>query len=190
MGSAARIKAMTAADYLAWEATQTERHEFVDGEVCAMSGAEDRHVTVALNFASALKQHLRGTPCRTFISDMKVKVANGFFYPDVLVTCGAADRDSTLVKSEPQLIVEVLSPGTAAYDRGDKFRRYRRIATLAEYVLVDPNTLRTDVYRKGADGLWVLHPFEAGQPISLACVNLSITAEELFADVDPQTQSP
>ena len=141
--------ALTADDYLAWEATQPERHEFVDGETFAMAGAEDRHVTVTLNIAMALRQHLRGTPCRTFMADMKVQAQadSSYFYPDVVVTCSAADADSRLVKREPRLIVEVLSPGTEAYDRGENFQRYRHIASLEEYALVDIEHRRVDVFR-------------------------------------------
>ncbi len=186
MGQAAEMSAMTGAEYLAWEAAQTERHEFLSGEVFAMAGAEDRHVTVGLNIAMALRQHLGGTPCRTFLTDMKLHVAaaNSYFYPDAMVTCSAADLASPLVKSEPILLAEVLSPSTAAYDRGEKFAQYRRIPTLQEFMLVDVDTRRTDVYRKGTDGMWVLHPFDAGQTVHLASVNLDITAQALFAEVE------
>ena len=187
MGHATPLLAMSASDFLAWEAAQAERHEFVAGEVFAMAGAEDRHVTVALNIAMALRQHLQGTRCRTFMSAMKLHVAaaSSYFYPDLMVTCSAADHASALVKTEPKLLVEVLSLSTAAYDRGVKFAHFRRIATLQEYLLVDLDTRRTDLYRKGSDGLWVLHPFEPGQTVQLASVNLEITAEQLFAEVDP-----
>jgi Uma2 family endonuclease len=186
MGNAAEKLVLTAAEFLAWEIAQAERHEFVNGEVLAMAGAEDRHVTVALNVALALRQHLSGTPCRTFMSDMRLQiaVANAYFYPDVMVTCSAADAASSMTKSEPVLLVEVLSASTAAYDRGDKFAQYRRVSTLQEYMLVDIDTRSTDVYRKGADGLWVLHPFEAAQAVRLASVNLDITAQALFAEVE------
>ena len=185
MGHAAQKLVFTAAEYLAWEAGQTERHEFVDGEVFAMAGAEDRHVTVALNLAFALRQHLAGSPCRTYISDMKLNVAaaNQYFYPDVLVTCSPLDQASATVKSEPKLIVEVLSPSTAAYDRGLKFGYYRALPSLQEYVLVDLDARSTDCYRKGADGLWVLHPFAKGEPMLLASVALEMTAAQLFAEV-------
>ncbi|ODU99420.1 MAG: hypothetical protein ABT20_16965 [Rubrivivax sp. SCN 70-15] len=186
MGYAAKLPVMSADEFLAWEAAQAERHEFVNGEVFAMAGAEDRHVTVTLNVAMSLRQALAGTPCRTYMTDMKVQPlgTTSFFYPDVLVTCGAADRASALVKHEPRLIVEVLSPATAAYDRGDKFAHYRRIASLEEYALVDLDSRRTDVYRKGSDALWVLHPCEPGQPVLLASVGVTITAAALFAEVD------
>ena len=178
---------MTGAEYLAWETAQTERHEFVNGEVFAMSGAEDRHVTVTGNLYIALRQRLSGTPCRTFLTDMKLHVAaaNSYFYPDVMVTCSAADLASPLIKTEPVLLIEVLSPSTAADDRGEKFAQYRRIPALQEFMLVDLDTRCADVYRKGMDGMWVLHPFEAGQAVHLASVKLDITAEALFAEVDP-----
>ena len=187
MGQAAHKPVLTAADFLAWETAQAERHEFINGEVFAVAGAEDRHVTVAGNLYITLRQHLAGTPCRTFMSDMRLQVAaaNAYFYPDVMVTCSAADAASPMNKSEPLLLVEVLSAGTAAYDRGEKFAHYRRIPTLQEYMLVDIDTRSTDVYRKGADGMWVLHPFEAAQTVHLATVNLDITAPALFAEVEP-----
>ena len=185
MGHAAQKPVFTATEYMIWETRQAERHEFVDGEVFAMAGAEDRHVTVALNLAFALRQHLAGTPCRTYISDMKLSVAaaNQYFYPDLLVTCSPADQANATVKSEPKLIVEVLSPSTAAYDRGLKFGYYRALPSLQEYVLVDIDTRSTDCYRKGADGLWVLHPFAKGEPVLLASVTLEMTAAQLFAEV-------
>lgn len=182
---AEKTAAFSADDYLAWEATQTERHEYINGEVFAMAGAEDRHVMVTGNLYMALRQHLAGSPCRTFMTDMRLHVAaaNSYFYPDVLVTCSALDVASTMAKSEPKLIAEVLSPGTAAYDRGQKFSHYRSLASLEEYVLVDLDLRSADCYRKGADGLWVLHPFAKGEVVTLASVGLVITAEQLFAEV-------
>ena len=84
---------MSAAEFLAWDAQQDVKHEFVHGEVFAMAGAGEAHVTATLNVAMALRQHLQGSPCRTFITDMKLRVdaADAFFYPDVMVTCSAAD---------------------------------------------------------------------------------------------------
>ena len=164
---------------------ERELHEFVDGDVFAMAGAEDRHVTVAGNLYIALRQHLGGSPCRTFMSDMRLHVAaaNCYFYPDVLVTCSALDLASRMVKTEPKLIAEVLSPSTAAYDRGLKFSHYRRIASLQEYLVIDLATRNTDCYRKGADGLWVLHPFARGETVALTSMALELGAAQLLAEV-------
>lgn len=185
MGNAAQKSALTAADYLTWEAAQSERHEFHDGEVFAMAGAEDRHVTAAMNIAFALRQHLSGSPCRTYMSGMKVHVAsaNQYFYPDVVVTCAAADQANALVKSEPTLIVEVLAASTAAYDMGAKFGYYRALPSLREYAVVDIDVRTTGCYRKREDGLWVLHPFASGDTVTLASVALEISAAQLFAEV-------
>lgn len=188
MGNVATRLRMSAQDFLAWDETQTVRHEFVAGEVFAMAGAGEAHVTAALNVAMRLRQHLAGTPCRTFITDMKLRVdaADAVFYPDVMVTCSAADAADPLVKREPVLLVEVLSPATAAYDRGDKFAAYRKLPSLREYLLVDTDSRRCDLYRKGGDGLWVLHPFEPGQAVTLASVELELGAAALWDEVpDP-----
>ena len=185
MGQPAHKAIFTAEDYLAWESTQLDRHEYLDGEVFAMAGAEDRHVTVAGNLYIALRQHLTGSPYRTYMSDMRLQVAaaNSYFYPDVLVTCSALDAASPLVKTEPKLIIEVLSPSTAAYDRGLKFGHYRSLPSLQEYVLIDLDTRTTDCYLLGADGFWVLHPFARGEAVVLASVALELSAAQLFAEV-------
>ena len=187
MGHAAVDLKMSAEDFLVWDQTQTVKHEFVRGEVFAMAGGEDGNAFIALSIASAVRVHLRGTPCRVLISDVKLRIdaADSFFYPDVMVTCSTADAANRLVKREPLLAVEVLSPGTAAYDRGEKFAAYRKIEALREYVLVDPRTRRCDVYRKGEDGLWVLHPIEAGQALVLASIACTISPEVLWEDVPP-----
>ena len=182
----------TAADYLVWETEQPERHDFVGGEAYAISGGEDRNATVAGNVYIALREHLRSTPCRVYAVDVRlhVRARNNYFYPDVMVTCSEADRASRLSKSDPVLIVEVLSKSTEAYDRGEKFANYRAIDALSEYVMIDINTRRVDLYRKGADGLWVLHPAEMMQAdacITLASVKLKIDAATLFAELEGDT---
>ena len=180
-------------DYLVWEELQPTRHEYVDGEVFdlhrdteGMAGAKEQHVTVSGNAYMALRQHLAGTPCRSFMAEMKLEVqaVNSFHYPDVMVTCSEADKADKLIKREPTLIIEVLSPSTAAYDRGDKFEAYRMLPSLAEYVLIDTDKRTAEVYRKGADGLWVLHPFGKGQDVRWASVDLTVTAAVLFAEID------
>jgi Uma2 family endonuclease len=119
---------------------------------------------------------------------MKLAVADDrcFFYPDVFVTCSQADRKDPLIQREPTLIVEVLSLSTAGYDLGKKFAYYRQIGSLREVAFIDLDMRRTDVYRKGADALWVLHSFGRGADVSLASVDLTMTAATLFADVDEE----
>ena len=113
MGQAAQKTVFTATDYLTWEAEQVDRHEFLDGEVFAMAGAEDRHVTVAGNLYMALRQHLSGSPYRTYVTDMRLRVAaaNAYFYPDVMVTCSVQDLASPAMEiGAAQLFADVLEP--------------------------------------------------------------------------------
>ena len=191
MRHAAANTPMTAQEFLAWDANEPLRHEFVRGDVFAFADAEERHVMVTGNVYVALRAHLRGTSCRTFITDMKLRVeaADCYFYPDVIVTCSSVDAADPLIKREPVLVlvVEVLSPSTAAYDRGDKFAAYRLLPSLREMLLVDPDSRRCDLYRKGADGLWVLHTFEPGQAVRLQSVGLDLGAEALWDEVGPTT---
>lgn len=178
--------------YLAWEAEQSTKHEYHDGEVFAMAGASDAHVTVAGNVYMALRNHLRGSPCSVFISDMKLRVEedNAFFYPDVFVTCAESDRGQSHSKSAPVLVVEVLSPATSAYDRGAKFAAYRKLPTLREYALIDPERLSLDLFRREGDSKrWVLHPIEAGGHVEWASVGLQVPLEALYEDV-PITTEP
>jgi Uma2 family endonuclease len=178
--------------YLAWEAEQSTKHEYHDGEVFAMAGASDAHVTVAGNVYMALRNHLRGSPCSVFISDMKLRVEedNAFFYPDVFVTCADSDRGHSHSKSAPVLVVEVLSPATSAYDRGAKFAAYRKLPTLREYALIDPERLSLDLFRREGDSKrWVLHPIEAGGHVEWASVGLQVPLEALYEDV-PITTGP
>ena len=190
MVSALQKQAMTAAEFLAWDAGQTLRHEFVRGEVFMMVDGEDRNNTVALNVVVALRQHLRGGPCLVYASDVKLRVeaADCYFYPDVMVTCSAVDLDDRLIKREPVLVVEVLSPSTAAFDRGNKFADYRALPGLVEYLLIDVDRQRCELYRKAVDGLWELHPGESGAGVELASVDLAISAEALWADLEPAAE--
>ena len=179
--------------YLAWEPEQSTKHEYHDGEVFAMAGASDAHVTVAGNVYMALRNHLRGSPCSVFISDMKLRVEedNAFFYPDVFVTCAESDRGQSHSKSAPVLVVEVLSPATSAYDRGAKFAAYRKLPTLREYALIDPERLSLDLFRREGDSKrWVLHPIEAGGHVEWASVGLQVPLEALYEDVPMTTTGP
>ena len=187
MGLALKNPGFNAANYLTWEAEQVEKHEYVNGEVFAMVGARREQVLVALTVGARLRSHLKGSRCSAYVSDMKLNVAacNAFYYPDVMVSCDERDRRADLALEHPVLLVEVLSATTAAYDRGDKFAAYRRLPSLAELLLVDVARQRCDLYRKGTDGLWVLHPVEPGEALHLASVDLRLGPDALWADVEP-----
>ena len=173
-------------EYLAREASSSTKHEYINGEMFAMAGAMDAHVTVALNIAAALKTHLRGGPYRVFISDMKLQVqaSNAYFYPDVFVSCQPEDRGAA--KTDATLVVEVLSASTAAFDRGAKFAHYRHLSSLRELLLIDPQERTADLYRRGSDGLWVLYPTSSTTPeanIELASLDLQLPMSVVLEDV-------
>lgn len=172
--------------YLEWEKSSGAKHEYLEGEVFAMVGARDSHVTVAGNLFALLHAHVRGGPCRVYMADMKVRVeaADAFFYPDVMVTCAPDDRNSDYFKSHPLFIAEVLSESTAAYDRGRKFAIYRQLESLREYLLIDPDALAVDCFRRDGEGHWVLYPFAAGEVMELASLQFRTPIEALYEDVD------
>ncbi len=153
-----QARGCTPDEYLAWEREQPIRHEYIDGEVYAMTGGTLPHNDIAVNLTTILRTTLRGTGCKVRMSDAKVRVsAQGpYFYPDVVVSCDERDRRATEAISYPKLIVEVLSPTTAGFERGDKFKFYRCIPTLEEYVLIDSEKVGIDCYRKSSGGKWEL----------------------------------
>jgi Uma2 family endonuclease len=174
--------------FLAWEATQAERHFFCRGEVFAMTGVRQAHASVTLNVAVALKSALRGTPCRVFVADMKLKIAaaDALFYPDVMLTCDARDKATPLHLAHPKLIVEVLSDSTAVFDRGAKFTACRMIDTLEEYALIDIDARRVDLFRRNAAGRWELYEFAGEAPVEFASINVTIDAATLYENVEPE----
>lgn len=149
---------MTAQEYLAWEEQQPIKYEYINGEVFAMTGGTIPHNDVTINLTTALKNHLRGTGCKVQMADVKLGVSeNGpFYYPDVMVSCDPRDRTSRKAIYHPCLIVEVLSPGTEAWDRGRKFENYRKIQTLKEYVLIEVDRRNVECYRLNEKGKWEL----------------------------------
>ncbi|MEY3996198.1 MAG: hypothetical protein RL344_541 [Pseudomonadota bacterium] len=158
---------MTTEEFLEWELQQIDRHQLYDGEIFAMAGGTAAHNATAGALYSELRQHLKGTPCRVFMSDMRVKVAHNYFYPDVVVSCSPLDiQDPKLVElNSPKIIVEVLSNSTASFDRGLKFAAYRTIDSLQEYLILDPDAKTAEVFRKNATGIWELHPSTPENPI-------------------------
>ena len=188
MGHAPSI--LSLAEFLAWEQEQPERHEFVRGEVFAMVGARRVHGIVSLNIAATLKGLLRGSPCRVFSEAMQLQAADdALFYPDVFVTCDPADLRTERVFNAPTVVVEVLSPSTQAYDRGLKFTFYRRLASLREYLLVDPDTRELQLFRRGGDGLFTLHDLTGAPAVEFASLGISLPADEIFDGLDPLAQA-
>lgn len=179
-------------DYLEWENRQPTRHEFIRGEIFAMAGTTDLHNEVSGNLYTLLRQHLRGTPCRVFMADVKVRVeaADCCFYPDIQVTCAETDRADRHVKRAPVLVVEVLSASTAAFDMGDKFAAYRQLDSLREYVLVDQERIRVQIYRR-SDQRWLVDSVGPGERLRLDSIDLDCPVEKLYEDLsEPLAAGP
>lgn len=150
------IVPMTPQEYLAGERDADVRHEYLNGELVAMSGGSRAHNLLATRVARLLGNHLESGPCRVYQSDMKVRVeaANRFYYPDVMVCCGPVDAEpDDHYETAPELIVEVLSPGTAATDDGEKRINYQTLPSLTDYLLLDPKG-RSGVHYRRAGAFW------------------------------------
>lgn len=176
-------------DYLEAEKSSLVKHEYHNGDVYAMAGASDEHVTIGINITSLLRSSLRGGNCRTYGSDMKVQIdaVNHYYYPDVMVSCDQRDREFKYFKKYPTLIIEILSESTEAKDRGKKFEHYRYLETLQEYVLVSQTQQQIEVFRKNKSGLWVLHPFGEGDEVNLISLDMRFSIESLYEDVEFET---
>ena len=176
---------MTAEEYLEWESQQELRHEYVDGEILAMTGGTIPHNEIALNFYTALRLHLRQRGCRANVSDVKVQANQNsrYFYPDLVVTCEPEDLKSRDFIHHPKVIVEVLSPGTASYDRGEKFKYYRQMPSLQEYVLVDSESISVEVYHRGEGKMWLYYAYTNGDEIALESIEFECAIELLYEGI-------
>lgn len=173
-------------EYLQMEEHSPIKHEYIDGQVYAMVGANDAHVTIAGNLFALLRGHVRGSGCRVYMSDMKTRIEtlNRYFYPDVMVTCDPQDRETPLEKRFPGLIVEVLSDSTEAFDRGDKFADYQSLDSLQEYGLINSKRQRVECFRRNEAGLWVLQSYTDQQTtFRLDSINFEAEVAMLYEDV-------
>jgi Uma2 family endonuclease len=175
---------LSVAEYLAGEKEGQVRYEYVDGQVYAMAGASDRHNRISGNLYSRLLDQLDGTACEPFMSDMKVKVDPVlYYYPDVVVTCDPPGSDPYL-RTQPRLIVEVLSPTTERIDRYEKLLAYRQVATLQEYALISQDEMRIEVHRRQDGGQWALEIFtQPEESLTFNSVGLTLTVADVYRNV-------
>ena len=177
---------ISAEDYLAWEREQPTKSEYFRGEIFAMVGASRKHVTITMNLVAALMSALEGSPCRVYAADMKLRLLEdeAYFYPDVLVTCDASDHRADQFMSTPTVVIEVLSPSTASFDRGDKFAAYRRVPSLREFVLVDAETRSVERYTRIDNDIWQLRDIAPETPLTLDSLDVAIPWGRLFQNLD------
>jgi Uma2 family endonuclease len=176
---------MTVEEYLKWESQQEVRHEYVNGELFAMTGGTIPHNDIALNLYTALRPHLHSRGCRINVSDVKVEVSptSPYYYPDIIVSCDPRDLNARRFIQYPKLIVEVLSPSTEAKDRGAKFTYYQTMPSLQEYVLIDSEKVAMECYRRGEGRLWLYYPYRAGDVISLSSIEFECPISLLYEGV-------
>lgn len=173
-------------EYLELERISPIKHEYLQGQMVAMAGASKAHVIITGNLSALLVNHLRGTGCIAYASDMKVRMAslNLFYYPDLAITCD--DRD--LISNEdfilhPQLIVEVLSDSTEAFDRGDKFADYKTIPEFEEYVLIHQKQVLVERFQRKSENLWVPDVYRAGDTVELASIRFEGAIATLYENI-------
>jgi Uma2 family endonuclease len=177
---------LTPEEYFVWEEQQLERHEYIDGEVYAMSGGTINHGRISIKITSMLDSHLDNSGCITGNSDVKVNVleTTDYTYPDASVTCDDRDKSGTQYITYPCVIVEVLSDSTEAYDRGEKFYRYRCNPVLQDYVLVSAKSIAIDLYRKNNAGEWIFTQYRSGDIVELKSINLSFPIEQVYRGIE------
>jgi Uma2 family endonuclease len=173
---------ITPQEYFAWEEKQLNKHEYIEGEVYAMSGGSVNHGRIAIRFTSMFDSHLEGSSCIIGNSDIKIKIvkAEKYTYPDVSVTCDDRDKTTTQYITYPSLIVEVLSPSTEAYDRGSKFRLYANNPLLQDYLLVSSTSIEIDLYHKKDNGEWIIINYKEGDMIELKSINLTFAIAQIY----------
>lgn len=172
-------------DYLRLEAQSPVRHEYVAGGIYAMTGASLRHNIIALNLASALRAHLKASPCRVFIEGVKLHVARdkAYYYPDVIVSCDPRLQSITgdsMAIDQPTVLVEVLSASTEGVDRREKFVAYRKLASLKEYVLVQQEKMEVELFRRQGDVGWEHCVFSVGDEFSLVSLEFHCPLTEVY----------
>ena len=186
---------MSESDYLAFEETSTIKHEYVNGEVYAMTGAGWNHNLINGNTQTTLNSQLADKPCGVVSSDMRLKVESksvSFRYPDTMVICGepefADDRTDTI--TNPIVIVEVLSPSTALKDRNEKLQEYISVSSVQEYVLISQHEAKVEVYTRQQSGTWLYTPLNGlDASIELTSIDCTLALAKLYAKVNFERSS-
>ncbi|HRO42558.1 MAG TPA: Uma2 family endonuclease [Flavipsychrobacter sp.] len=176
-------------EYLQFENASDEKHEYYRGEIFAMSGAKLNHNRIVRNTLIALGLKLKGKPCEPFGSDFRIHIPSNtlFTYPDISVFCGEIE---TLNKDKfnalnPTLIVEVLSPSTKSYDRGDKFKLYRDIISLKEYVLIDSTVVNVELFSLTSKNVWELRELSMLESlVNLQSLNAAVALSDIYERIE------
>ena len=176
----------TRSEYLKIDDASPEKYEFHDGQVFAMSGGTLNHSAIGLNTATTLRTLLRGKPCKPMNSDMRVHTRSGLdTYPDISVYCHEPElSDNKRTLHNPVVVIEVLSPTTQNYDRGDKFWHYRSIPMLQDYLLIDSESVHVEHYQRQTKDEWLMHEYhQQSDTIELRSLGITLSLAELYEDI-------
>jgi Uma2 family endonuclease len=176
------VQKATFADYLALE-KQSSPHELVGGQMYPLPENNDNHDTITLNIATLARAEAKGTACRVFMGNMKLRVSEDtIYYPDVFATCTEPNSGATLKRSAC-FVVEVLSDATSDIDRGEKLRNYRKVPSLQGYIMVVADKRIIEVYSRLEGSAWRYETLEDGGVLNLPGLDLSLTMDEIYEDV-------
>jgi Uma2 family endonuclease len=181
MSTLTRTASIPPEEYLEGEQYSEIRHEYVGGRVYAMVGSSSAHNLISVNLVTALRNHLRRGPCQVFTADMKIRIGDDFYYPDIMVGCDPTDRHE-YYRERPLLVIEVLSPSTVRRDTLDKRIAYQSIASLEEYLLVSQDMMAIKIYRRAGSG-WDLETVGEGDRLVVTAVGLEAPIEEVYEGV-------
>ena len=174
------LTTLTEEEYLAGEEISEIKHEYIDGEIYAITGVSKNHERISGNFFVRLHGHLENSSCEPFSSDVKVKVGKDFFYPDAMVVCDdQADHD--YYTETPTVIIEVLSKSTRRYDMTIKRLAYQSISTLQEYILIEQDFVDVEVCRKNED--WQSKHYFLGGEFTLNSIGITLKVDDLYQRV-------
>ncbi len=180
---------MTPGEYLDLERNALDvKHEFFDGEVFAMVGAKKNHIYINANLAGELRNKFKAdnSACKAVSNDMRVKIADNYVYPDIVIHCGDPEFEDNEFDTltNPVVIMEILSESTEAFDRGKKFAYYRAIPTLQEYILVSQDEYHVEQFIRGDGGKWEYRSYEGEDRIlKMESVNCQLPLSEIYWDI-------
>jgi Uma2 family endonuclease len=179
------LQTVTAEEYLKFERNSKRKHEFFDGEIVAMAGASLKHNIISSNLMIEIGGQLKGSPCRPFASDMRVKAKRSYFYPDIVVSCREREfedeTDDTLLN--PRVIIEILSKSTKLKDRNLKFDSYLSIESITDYILVEQNSMRVEHYQRNGNVWNVVVYSNPKNKLLLTSINCELTLAEIYNEV-------
>ena len=188
MGAAQAKTDISQEDYLEAERLATDKHEYFQGEIFAMSAAKKEHNRVFTNIFGSIAPYLNGKKCNIFGSDMRVHVYQNalYTYPDITIVCGKQeylDKEfDTLLN--PKVIIQILSPYTRDYDRGSKFKLYRGIPSLEEYILIDSEHIFIERFYKSKEEAWTLVEYKTPEDsLTISSIELLLPLEEVYSNV-------